>query len=713
MKIRTLPVYSKLADDIPAELSQKSPSEWRLSQHQVATYKALVEPNGPDVVFNTAMTGDGKSLAGQLPTLVAGIHRPLLAMYPTNELIRDQRRQVEITWTRWQQPIFPISLDSAELDKRIETGDFEQRGEALLSVLRNHDVVLTNPDIFHYMMQMFYIHQGKTGDAPDKLIGPLITRYQQFTFDEFHIFETPQVVSVINALLLIDELTQGRRKQFLFQSATPHDLMLEYLQRAGLRVQTIQGDYCHTWQSPDSTQWRRILHGCDIHFAVGTVEEWIETHLDDVLIPFFQSHQPGAKGAIIVNSVAQAKRLVARLRPTLARYNLTIGENAGLTSRRLRADSYTADLLIGTSTVDIGVDFQINFLVFESRDAGSFLQRLGRLGRHNGYERADEFIPFETFQAHAILPVWAREALFDGRDGVPAPLIDGMEIEREAFNRAIQMAFLSTTSFDGYAQAWGCLQSARVALGLRKFVVKSQYEALLGRLVQRYAATFRVNMKQQVGKYVALMKEQPKLIDEATTFRGGSYFTCGVLDLTETGADQIKTYDLFALIANAELEICDEDEFWAMVERYRLPSNPIRRQEPMAFYRLRGFRPERTNFCIKLQQDLLNWSAERFGRAILVDGVTLEPDFPGSVPGLNQINQRLRRRLLPTLLCLGQPPQELKRRLRLPLLFPLHHLKSRDGVEQATVAFGREALLLDVALKYSGIDCSSGATMIF
>jgi CRISPR-associated endonuclease/helicase Cas3 len=489
--------------------------------------------------------------------------------------------------------------------------------------------------------------------------------------------------------------------------------MLEYLRRAGLQVQTIEGRYCHAWQPPNPTQWRRILNGCDIHFAVGTVEDWVEAHLDDMLIPFFRDNHPGAKGAIIVNSVAQAKRLVARLRPVLAQHHLVVGENTGLTSRRLRADSYAADLLIGTSTVDVGVDFQINFLIFESRDAGSFLQRLGRLGRHSGYERAGQFVPFKNFQAHALLPPWAHEALFDGRDGAPAPLADGIEIEREGFNRAVQVAFLPTTNFDGYAQAWGCLQSARVALGLRKFVVKSQYEAMLTKLVQRYAATSRVNMKQQVGKYVALAKEQPKLLEEATTFRGGSYFTCGVLDLTETGADQVKTYDLFALIANADIETCSEEDFWTTVERYGMPPNPIRRQEPLAFFRLRGFRPERTNFCVKLQHDLLNWSAEGFGKAVLVSGVTIETDFPGSLPGLNGINQRLRRHLLPALLCLGKHPLELKRRLRLPLLFPLYSLKSRDGIEQATIVFGREALLLDVALKYSGIDCSSGATMIF
>jgi CRISPR-associated endonuclease/helicase Cas3 len=51
-------------------------------------------------------------------------------------------------------------------------------------------------------MQSFYVRAGKTGDAADKVFAPMVNAFQQFTFDEFHIFEAPQVVSVVNALLL-------------------------------------------------------------------------------------------------------------------------------------------------------------------------------------------------------------------------------------------------------------------------------------------------------------------------------------------------------------------------------------------------------------------------------------------------------------------------------------------------------------------------------
>jgi hypothetical protein len=107
MRTRTLPVYSKLADEAeaPPEVAARLPlnpdgTRWRLSQHQVETYKALTSSEY-DVIFNTAMTGDGKSLAAYLRTLVSG--RPVLAMYPTNELARDQQTQLDGSKKRRQQ----------------------------------------------------------------------------------------------------------------------------------------------------------------------------------------------------------------------------------------------------------------------------------------------------------------------------------------------------------------------------------------------------------------------------------------------------------------------------------------------------------------------------------------------------------------------------------------------------------------------------------
>lgn len=721
MRIRTLPVYSKLADEVEVRklgLWDKLPvnangTRWRLSQHQVETYQALTMSDGPDVIFNTAMTGDGKSLAGQLPALMRGWQHTIFATYPTNELIRDQERQVQKTWAHWQQRLVHRSLDSSQLDAVMETKDFSQRGEALQSVIQNCELLLTNPDIFHYIMQFFYLRRGKTGDAPDKIIGELI-KQQQFTFDEFHIFETPQIVSVLNAMLLIRAMQGHWQSRFLFQSATPKPLMETYLTRSGLTHRLITGEYQHGWQNPDPVQWRQILQGSEIHFSANSIEEWVDAHLEDTLLAFFLKHRPGAKGAVIVNSVAQAKRLFVRLKTALEPHGLSVGENTGLTSRTLRSASYDSDLLIGTSTVDIGVDFQINFLLFESRDAGSFLQRLGRLGRHSGYERNGQSISFgNQFEAHALLPRWTIERLFQG-DGSASPLLTAdRETDRQSLINAINDAFPSPADFARYVQRWGGLQSAQVIRKLRNPLIRDTYDAVSKTLKQQYNDTFQINVGRLAGRVKELEddKAQKALLDEAIAFRGGSYFTCGVLDLNETGADQVKSYDLFALIANADLSELSGNDFWATVDKVGIARKVIERHNPMTYFRLRGFRAERTRYWVMINDDLAGWGSDQFGVAKVMQGFTVESEFAHEIPGINAINRTLEGLHLPALICAGNDPFDLKRRLRLPMLFPLYALRSRDGV-CGSVAFGREALLLDVALQYRGINCGGGAMIL-
>jgi CRISPR-associated endonuclease/helicase Cas3 len=88
------PVYSRLSDenDLSGLNTAQLPSNYKLRRHQALTWQAISNSDA-DVIFDTALTGDGKSLAGQLPMLADDKYALLL--YPTNELIKDQSKQVE------------------------------------------------------------------------------------------------------------------------------------------------------------------------------------------------------------------------------------------------------------------------------------------------------------------------------------------------------------------------------------------------------------------------------------------------------------------------------------------------------------------------------------------------------------------------------------------------------------------------------------------
>lgn len=693
MHVTTLPVYSQLAaaHDLPHAIRARLPADWHLSTHQVETYQALC--SDADVVFNTAMTGDGKSLAGQLPMLLH--QRPTMAMYPTNELIGDQLRQVEHTLPLWQQDVIRrVRLDARALDS-VEAEAELRRAEALLSLYRNHELVLTNPDIFHYVMQQYYLRTGKHGEEPDRIVGPLLNVFEQFTFDEFHIFQAPQVVAVLNALLFIHEVTGAARpKKFLFLSATPDPLLLQYLERAHLRVAQVQGHYLHTNQTPDTAQWRRILHGTTLHCAPQRVEEWVETHLDDTLLRFFLDHTPAAKGAIIVNSVASAQRLLARLRPAFATHGLTVEPNTGFDAMARRQASYGADLLIGTSTVDVGVDFQINFLVFESHNAGSFLQRFGRLGRHDGFTRDGVFQPFTAFAAHALLAPWVYERLFQAEAGVTPPLAEGMEIEREQLHAIIYDVFPPQATFERYGRTWGGLQAASIIKGLYHPTIKAGYTGTRERLAERYRQVLGVSMKRELGRLLELQRTHPALLDEARAFRGGGEFRCAVLDTQESGAAQVKTYEMFGLLANFDLAPLEKEEFVQAAQQWQLSRRVYHADNITAYFRVLRVRPARQEIRVLYKQDIAAWGPQEFGVAQVLQHIEIDAE---NVPELERLNRGLRRRHVVALLCLMHPV-ELARRLRLPWPFPLYSCTSLDGL-RGSIAFGRQALLLEVALQ--------------
>jgi CRISPR-associated endonuclease/helicase Cas3 len=78
--IKLKPVYSCPADSVPNQI--KLPSEIpNLSWHQVETWNALNNPK-IDVVFNTAMTGDGKSLAAFLKAMTVNNYTLAMGSIP-------------------------------------------------------------------------------------------------------------------------------------------------------------------------------------------------------------------------------------------------------------------------------------------------------------------------------------------------------------------------------------------------------------------------------------------------------------------------------------------------------------------------------------------------------------------------------------------------------------------------------------------------------
>ncbi len=709
-KIVLKPVYS---ETVETPKGIEIPDGWRLAWHQLETFRALQDPD-IDVVFNTAMTGDGKSLAAYLDVMQGdGIN--VIGLYPTNELARDQEMQVQDYITKFQPPSRPrvARLSGEELEIYAESQKLRKAG-AIATRTSQREILLTNPDIFHYLHRGAYLMPEN--ENPDKLWGRIDDKFHLFIFDEFHIFSAPQVASVINTLLLI-RCTKGRDKKFLFLSATPNEDLLQRLKDAGLNPYVIDPSASGKYKFPDtfeesqaldSKKWRKVIREIALNFipleaSSRYSESWIKDNAQIVLDYFLQNQ--GSKAAIILNSIASVKRLTPFFREFLKPHGLTVGENTGLSGKTVREESRKADLILGTSTIDVGVDFKINFLMFESADAGSFIQRLGRLGRHDGYEKDGEKVNFKKFTAYALTPNFLVGRLFSDAEH---PFADGQIYDRSFLRQQIEIHYRPINDFKNYYSRWAAIQSVNLCskTGLGHPRLQANYVGSLEKFQTITEEIFKTKFSRVRGclkrwnqEWLELSGKNGNPIgQEAASFRGTSPLLCGVLDLTESyDSEKFKTYDLAGILSNLEIEMMTKAEFDRQIEstiaRTKQPIARGRFEYCLGFMKLLGYREERLDWRFTYPAESLQASADAYQVKILVGVQVWQPQNKW----VSQINDRLGRQALVSYV-LRCPAIEARRRLQLPMHFPIYSIDEvgrRDREAQYSVAFGQAALLLE------------------
>ena len=709
-RITLKPVYSQT---VPTPEGVRLPDGLSLVWHQAETLKALQNPN-IDVVIDTAMTGDGKTLVAYLQSLQGETPEGFcyaIGLYPTNELARDQEAQVKRYIRQFQPNNEPrISrLSGAELEIYAESENI-RKWQAIADYIQESEIIQTNPDIFHYLHRHAYLTPK---DSPNKLWSPLDTKFDLFIFDEFHVFNAPQIAGVINTMLLIRH--PNRHKKFLFLSATPDEQLIDLLQKAGFKPQVIDPFSQNKYQFPNTLEqsqrlqtegWRQVSRKIDLTFislepTYQASETWIwnNRHL---ILEYFEQH-PNSKGAIILNSIAAVKRLTPLFKKFL--HPRKVEENTSLTGKADKEKSLMADLVLGTSTIDVGVDFKINLLLFESADAGSFIQRLGRLGRHDGYERDGQEISFDTFTAYALTPNFLVERLFMGDT---ATLESNGIYERPFFHNQIRYKYRKINDFRAYYRRWAGVLSVLLSSsqGLAHKTIKQQYAASGEAFKNDCEKVFATDLGKVTGCIKKWGREWQQLsgnktgnpiAEDACSFRGTSSLQCGLYDLTEPNeADRFKTYQLPGILSNLEIEPMTEAAFMRLLketaDRTNQPIPKGRFERCLAFMKLHKYREERLNWRFTYPGNLAEIADSAKVQVLLGIQVVQEP----ASRWINEINKRLKQRGLVSYV-IRMRVDEAKKRLQLPMHFQIYPIDEagRDDAAAFSVAFGQSALLLD------------------
>jgi CRISPR-associated endonuclease/helicase Cas3 len=683
-------VYSRLSNDNDQkDLNTGAlPVHYNLRQHQTQTWQAFSNSDA-DVIFDTALTGDGKSLAGQLPMLVDD--RFALLLYPTNELIRDQVKQVERYLADFGRKRPHQVVYSERITEEVEKYNGTlSRSSALLGWLKNRDYILSNPDLFHLMSSYNYgSDQNKREFAYQ-----IPSNFQYLLFDEFHIFGPPQVISVVNIMNYHKVAFPHHRLKYVFLSATPSRNFRTLLEKSGFQIKVVEGSY-----SPIPAQGytaEPIVQPVALHLhslTDGGAYAWAEEHLAEVK-DFFRANER-AKGVFIVNSVATAKRLVAYYRRELqGKGILRVGENTRLTDPKERLDAMEnpdVQLIIATSTVDVGVDFKINLLIFESSGSGTFIQRLGRLGRHPGWNE---------YRAYALLPDWTV-------DRFASHVIDVTEVDRVKFlatvreqeeftivkdgEATIKPIFQPDQEYRHYTTCWGGLQTAHIVISTEK-ISKQWNSDFVQELRQQYNKVYSSSNKtkdwigSQIGRYRAIANDEldSKILLELNTFRGRSPLDCGIFDVTD---GCFKQYNLFFLLANTVFKPISEAQFKKMLTERDQQFERYRSRDLKLYVILEQYIEEREQFSLACSYSFKG----KLNQVHVYDTFTIQDSRTLANHLDESVNDRLRELELICLVVQGNP-KEFKRQNGLNPLFPVYQVKGVDGMERSII-FGLDALL--------------------
>jgi CRISPR-associated endonuclease/helicase Cas3 len=355
-------------------------------QHQVDVYEAAEHH---DIILDLAPTGTGKTKAG-LSVLKYNCDLNAVYIAPTNALIEQQTKAAKKFMRDAGLPHIVESASAKHIRDWPNDRVGKRSGEKLYNVLREPATIfpecggkplllVTNPDIFYYAAFFQY-------DPKDRgnLAHVFYSSFATVIFDEFHLYDAKQLVSLFFYLALSKEFRYfDYNRKIVLLTATPEpacEAALERLEMAGVRIARIDGEketeYLKPSQTAVSLELRKRL---DKNELISEIAKEVIQRLE---------HTPDHYGAVILDSLDQINRLNDQLKE--AGHENCCGRITGVIESQSRHRSTQRQVILATSTVDVGFNFErdnaperqnLDWLIFSTRDHFTFWQRIGRVGR--------------------------------------------------------------------------------------------------------------------------------------------------------------------------------------------------------------------------------------------------------------------------------------------------------------------------------------------
>lgn len=357
------------------QTSQDYVGDFQAFEHQVESER-LIKDCQSLFLYNHSPTGSGKTISWLKPVLDAKMK--VIAVYPTNALVIDQKKQVDEMIRRFrynprEYHVQAITSDLLNEEKKLYPDEIGLRkGQLLNRIIRKGRgrglILLTNPDILTLALKDAYYEHN---------IREAVRSVDMIVVDEFHLASVKQSDMLLFMMHEINEDKRSHLSKFVFLSATPNHSIVERAIRVGLNVKVLNDK-----SMPLScSSGRPVLPRLKLEIRSGAIYKTYELIKDDLdyFVEFCKQSRSDGKNArtvFIVDGIYEVDEIFNILSEALTK--LRIERVDGLhPATRDKLDNF--DVLVSNSSVEVGIDFDVDRLVFSGYSKSKLLQRIGRL----------------------------------------------------------------------------------------------------------------------------------------------------------------------------------------------------------------------------------------------------------------------------------------------------------------------------------------------
>jgi len=669
-------------------------------EHQIESDR-LIKRDESLFLFNHSPTGSGKTISWLKPALDKRMK--VIAVYPTNALVIDQKKQVDDTIRKNKDLYNPqdyhvqaITGDLLVEEKRLypdETG--LRKGQLFNRIIRKGRgrglILLTNPDILTLALKDAYYEHN---------IREAVRSVDMIVVDEFHLASVKQSDMLLFMMHEMSDDKRSRLNKFIFLSATPNRQIVERAKEVGLNV--VVFDDMSTPLScskglPVLPKLKLNVRSGAIYRTYELIKEDLDYFVDLCKHPLVDGNR--AKTVIILDGIYEVDEIFNVLTDALKDQGFRIERVDGLHSATPeKLEKF--DVLVSNSSVEVGIDFKVDRLVFSGYSKSKLLQRIGRL-RHKTEN--------ETCEAVCFVP----DVLYDHLKGLFAKA-GSIKLTRKELAEQLDKLMESGLDLSSYSRTYSPMEAylylkSRIKGGTwqdyfgEEHHAKGMPESIQGaEWIRTLTILEKHFLDQEIDgqMYEWLDEESERLQDGLLSYRG-SRFQALMFDKSD---GQLKLYDLMYLLRRGNVEFMPSQRFALRLrevcgENYDAEIKP--RYESMKrfaagfcwYYGTIGDETRKVLFKgegAHYKKIMLN-AADHARKPRMIDGFKVETE--PNIPSLSYLNDTLVEYKIFARL-IDQSGSYLKAKFNLGDFF---YLYPYSGMR--SVAFGHDALYIDCLIR--------------